>query len=250
MLDDDPLDYVCRVLAGVNRLLEQGVDVLPLDDVHRLLAVFEQLGDRLPRNPVALVLEAMDFNPVLLEALEGAQLGQRFGQLLALACDDLGLRSSGVGGRLDEVQDVVEAADQAMDVLAVEGRDEGRFQLVPDLMADLVTRVLCITQLAGQPFAVVVIAEELLEQASRPKDVVGVLDEHVEELRLARNQRDAHRSPGGCSGWKPRPGGLRCEGYWFARGRGGASCQLGPGSAAHYGSPPPSAEAALRRCRC
>ena len=37
-----------------------------------------------------------------------------------------------VGGLLDEVEDVVEPADQGVDVLAVERRDEGRLEPVAD----------------------------------------------------------------------------------------------------------------------
>ncbi len=45
VLDDDPLDQVGHVLALVDRVLEQGVDVLPLEDVDRLGAVVEQARD-------------------------------------------------------------------------------------------------------------------------------------------------------------------------------------------------------------
>ena len=89
-------------------------------------------GDRLADELVALVLEAVDLDPVALEALEAAQVGERLVELLALLDDDRGLldRDRGrrldpvqderVGDLLDEVEDVVETADQRVDVLAVE----------------------------------------------------------------------------------------------------------------------------------
>ena len=139
------------------------VDVLPLDDVDRVVAVLEELGHRLADDPVAFVLQPMDLDPVLLHALEVAQLGERGGDLLALADDDLGLlharsaigcvdpvEDAGVGDLLDQVDDVVQTVDQRVDVLAVERRDEGRFQLVADVVADLVAGVLGVAQLAGQ----------------------------------------------------------------------------------------------------
>ena len=49
---------------------------------------FEEIGDRLAPDPVALVLEAMDLDPVLVEALEAAQVAQRLVDLLALLDDE------------------------------------------------------------------------------------------------------------------------------------------------------------------
>ena len=54
-----------------------------------------------------------------------------------------------VGGLLDEVEHVVEAADQRVDVLAVERRDERRLEPVADLVADLVAAVLGRPDLGG-----------------------------------------------------------------------------------------------------
>ena len=64
VLDRDPLDDVRDVLGLVDRRLEESVDVLPLDEVDRVLLVDEQPGDRGPDDPVALVLEAVDLDPV------------------------------------------------------------------------------------------------------------------------------------------------------------------------------------------
>jgi hypothetical protein len=125
------------------------------------VALLEELGDGLASDPVALVLEPMDLDPEGLHALEMAELLEPLGKLLTLADDDLGLldglwrrrvdvvEDAGVRDLLDEVQDVVQAADQGVDVLTVEWRDEGRLQLVTDLMADLGSGVLGVKQLAG-----------------------------------------------------------------------------------------------------
>ena len=69
-----------------------------------------------------------------------------------------------------------------MDVLAVERRDEGRFQLVADVVADLVAGMLRVAELAAEPLPLVVVPEELLQQASRGQHVPGVVHEQVEEL--------------------------------------------------------------------
>src|SRR3972149_23117 len=72
------------------------------------------------------------------------------GELFALRDDDRGLldgdrrwgrdpvQDEGVGHLLDEVEDVVQAADQRMDFLAVEGRDKRRLQPVRALVAGAV----------------------------------------------------------------------------------------------------------------
>jgi hypothetical protein len=80
-----------------------------------------------------------------------------------------------------------------VDVLAVERSDEGRLQLVADVVADAIARVLGVQQLAGDPLAIAVVAEELLEQAGCGQHVAGVFDEQVEELLFARDKREAHR---------------------------------------------------------
>ena len=57
ILDEDRLEDVGGVLARVDRLFELLVDVLPADDRQRVGARAEEIGDRLAREPVALVLE-------------------------------------------------------------------------------------------------------------------------------------------------------------------------------------------------
>ena len=65
--------------------LEEVVDLLPLDDFDRVRVALEQPGDRAADELVALVLEAVDLDPVLLEPLEPAQVEERLVELLALA---------------------------------------------------------------------------------------------------------------------------------------------------------------------
>ena len=56
----------------------------------------------------------------------------------------------------------------------------------------LVAAALDVAQLAGQPLALVVVAEELLEQPGAGEHVLRILDEELEELLFARNERKAH----------------------------------------------------------
>src|SRR4051812_20045725 len=81
VLDDDALEHVGHVLAGVDRLLEALVDVLPADHDHGVDAVVEQGGHGLSDYPVAVVLKAVDLDRVVAEVLEAAHARQGLGNL-------------------------------------------------------------------------------------------------------------------------------------------------------------------------
>ncbi len=87
------------------------------------------------------------------------------------------------------VQDIVETADQLLDVLAVEGSDEGLLESMADVVADAVALVFQVDQLARDPLALVVRLEELNEHPRRGEDVLRIVDEEVEECLLAGNER-------------------------------------------------------------
>src|SRR3954466_16014591 len=70
VLDDDALEQVGHVLAGVDRVLEAVEDVLPADDHHRVDPPFEQRGDGLAAHPVAVVLEPVDLDRVVRDVAE------------------------------------------------------------------------------------------------------------------------------------------------------------------------------------
>ncbi len=72
-----------------------------------------------------------------------------------------------------------------------------------DVVAERVAAPLEIAKLAREPFALVVGAEELLQQARTGKDVLRVLDEQLEELLLAWDEGQAHERVRG-----PRAGAL------------------------------------------
>ena len=83
VLYDDALEDVRDVLAGVDRLLEPLEDVLPLDHDHRVDAAPEQRRERLARDPVALVLEPVHLDEVVVQVLEPAQPVERLGDVAA-----------------------------------------------------------------------------------------------------------------------------------------------------------------------
>src|SRR5262249_6440840 len=60
VFDHDPLDDLGGGLCRVDRVLEHREHILPADHDHRVDPVREQRGDRVARDPVALVLQPVD----------------------------------------------------------------------------------------------------------------------------------------------------------------------------------------------
>src|SRR3954471_5181992 len=81
VLQHDRLEHVRTLLGRVDPALEPLVDVLPADHGHRVDAVVEQRGHRLARDPVAVVLEAVDLDGVVRDVVEVAQARHRLGEL-------------------------------------------------------------------------------------------------------------------------------------------------------------------------
>src|SRR5512143_4061609 len=77
------LENLGGVLCRVDRVLEHREHVLPADHDHRVDPVGEERGDRVGGDPVAVVLEPVDLDPVAVEALEAAQVLERLAELLA-----------------------------------------------------------------------------------------------------------------------------------------------------------------------
>ena len=152
---------------------------------------------------------------------------------------------------LDVVEDVVEPADQAVDVLAVERGDERSLEPMADVVADLVAAVLGVAEL-GRPTRRGRRRCGASPRASAPRSrtLAGVLDEHVEEALLARDDPNPHVTPllrrrrrptlAHPAGPAPRPGRVRC----CERGHAGDRVHHRPGDRARGSrSPWPSSGA-------
>src|SRR5919204_1848823 len=200
VLDHDALEDVRRGLGRVDGALEDGEDVLPADHDHRVDPVREQRRDGVARQPVAVVFEPVDLDPVVIEVLEAAQVGERGGELLAGVHEHVrhGLRllhrrldlvqAHEVGGLLDEVDDVVELGGEPVDVFAVDWRDEGGVGPLDDVVRDPVTLLLGEQDLAREAALVGPLLEHLLQHAGGPEGVLAGLIEEIEEDPVARNE--------------------------------------------------------------
>src|SRR3954467_4492039 len=83
VLDEHVADAVRSRLAGVDRILERLVDVLPADHDHRVdPAVLEQAGARGARDVVAAVLDRLDLDDALRGTAQALQLDEQLRELL------------------------------------------------------------------------------------------------------------------------------------------------------------------------
>ena len=97
-----------------------------------------------------------------------------------------------IGYRLDEIEDVVEARGQAVDVLPVEGRDERGVQGAHDLVGDLVALVLPRLDLRVRGLRVPIVGQELEEELGGVREIRRRLLEEVEEALLPRDDLETH----------------------------------------------------------
>jgi hypothetical protein len=109
------------------------------------------------------------------------ELLRRPDRLLDLEEDDA------IDGLVDEIEDVVDAADQLVDVLSVERRDEGLVQALDRLVRELVADVLEILDLPRAPAEVVEAVEELDQRFRAGVGVARRLLEQVEEDLILRD---------------------------------------------------------------
>src|SRR3954466_1002319 len=197
VLDDDALERVRHVLAGVDGLFEALEDVLPPDHDHRVDAVVEQRRDGVAARAGAVVLEAVDLHGEVRQVLEGPQARHRLLDLARRLQQDVrhplrllhrGLdlvEAQVVGDLVDQVDDVVHVGRELEDVLAVDRRDERRVQLVMDVVGDPVALLLADHDVARDVGSLREVSEHLIEEVGAANDVLGRLLEQVEELPVA-----------------------------------------------------------------
>src|SRR5215204_1702767 len=210
MLDDDGLDGVGHVLEGVEGLLQLLDDVLPHEHVAgRVLGVeVVQVGPGPPVQAVALVLQLVEVDQVGAQRLllEPAQVAQAVVGRPGRPVDQPGLLHHGlqrlrhlvqdqhVGRLLDGVEHVVELAGQGVDVLAVEGGDEGRVEPGVDGVGEPVTLVLGFDQALGLHLGVDEVLDHVQEVPGGVNQVGRDLVEQVEVRLFSGKDPQLHAS--------------------------------------------------------
>ena len=96
--------------------------------------------------------------------------------------------SSSVGYLLYVVEDVLHTGREGVDVLVVEGGDEGPIEGAHDLVGDLVALVLEVLDFTPVRREVRPVGEGLLEQTSRADRDCGLLFEEFVEATLAGDE--------------------------------------------------------------
>src|SRR5829696_3665078 len=210
MLDDDGLHRVGHVLQGVEGLLELLDDVLPDEHVAgRVLGVeVVEVGPSPAVQLVALVLELVEVDQVGAQRLllEPAQVAQAIGGRPGRPVDQPGLLDHGlqrlrhlvqdqqVGRLLDGVEHVVELAGQGVDVLAVEGGDEGRVEPGVDGVGQPVALVLGLDQALGLHLGVDEVLHHVQQLPGAVDEVGRDLIEQVEIGLFAGKDPQLHAS--------------------------------------------------------
>src|SRR5215471_524704 len=200
MLQHDALENMGNGLAPVDAALQILVDVLPLDQLDGRHPAGEEGGDRVLKGDVPPVLKLLDPNAVLDDALPPLQRGDRlhhFGSDL----DDR--RRQGAPGRcrlrdpeethaanraIDQVDDVVQAHGELVDVLAVDRSDEGAVDAAEDLVGHLVALVLEALDLVRDRSDRALAAKEDVEDARTLVDAPRHVREALEVPLVARKE--------------------------------------------------------------
>src|SRR5829696_6629458 len=210
MLDDHGLHRVGDVLEAVQGLLQLLDDVLPDEQVAgRVLGVeVVEVGPGPAVQPVALVLELVEVDQVGAQRLllEPAQVAQAIGGRPGRPVDQPGLLDHGlqrlghlvedqhVGRLLDGVEHVVELAGQGVDVLAVEGGDEGGVEPGVDGVGEPVALVLGLDQALGFHLRVDEVLDHVQQVPRRVDEVGRDLVEQVEVGLFAGKDPQLHAS--------------------------------------------------------
>src|SRR5260370_32671240 len=199
-LEDDAVDGVGDVFAFVDGGFNDFEDFFPLDDLDGIFFFVEELGDEGAAEAVAVVFVAISCDAML----------QRFLRPFERANGNLGLRScrnqnldeiqgsgtdaidaiehEAAGGGVDEVNDVIEAAAELVNVFAVERSDEGLIQLGEKGVGDLVAFVLDGFNYLHLFRDTGVVREQFKQGIRAHMNIGRLFGEEVEEALFARQE--------------------------------------------------------------
>src|SRR5579884_523734 len=96
---------------------------------------------------------------------------------------------------LDQIEHVVQRRCQAIDIVAIERRDEGGIQLTEDAVSDIVAEVLEVLQTPGMLLEPVATLEHGVELAHGRHEVVDILPEEDKKLPLFGNEAKLNADP-------------------------------------------------------
>src|SRR6266850_833072 len=156
-----------------------------------------EAGDGAAEDPIALVLEPIDLRTVrdqpgtVLQVPQHAhgahELLDRFlehiGELPRLGLHGAdAVEPDALRGGVDQVEHVVQAGDEEVDVVSVHGSDEGLVEALDHGVRDLVALMLHVLHAPGLALGVGTVPQRRSEQCRRLARALGMLLEEVEEL--------------------------------------------------------------------
>src|SRR5438093_113355 len=84
VLQGHTFNDVGHVLTTVDGVLDRLIDIFPLEDIERVLALLKELGDSRAVDKVALVLETVDLDTMLEDGVPALQVAQPHDRFLYL----------------------------------------------------------------------------------------------------------------------------------------------------------------------
>src|SRR2546421_2497477 len=199
-LEDDAFDDVGDVFALVDGGFDDFEDFFPLNDLDGIFLFVEELGDKRAAKAVAFVFVAIDLDAVLegfLRGFECADGSLYLGRGRDENLDEVNgagpnsvhaVEHETAGGRVDQVDDVVEADAEVVNCFAVKGREKGLIELGEEGVGKLVAFVLDgfddlhLFRHAG------VVREHFQQGFGAHMDIRCLFGEEVEETLFARQE--------------------------------------------------------------
>jgi hypothetical protein len=209
ILEHDSFDGFGQAPGAAHGLVDAVVNLVPLHDVQdvgagRVRTRVVELGQAAQEEHLALALEVLDpahvlLHPVLAAELaehdahlgdHGPQVGHHAPGREAHPAEAIDPDARGHG--LDVVEDGLLGKVDLVDVLAVDGRDEGGGQLVGDVAGDDVALGLDHVHGLAALFAVAGLQHDLFQDRGGLDDDPVLFSEQVEKLGGFRKQAEGH----------------------------------------------------------
>src|SRR5262245_32484437 len=210
VLEHDAFDQIGDIFAAIEGVFEEFVNLLPLDDVDRVRTLLEEPRHALPEDGISLVFEPIDFHADLQHVHRILQPTQSAHSLLDLLNSleehrpelvrfrrhvlDV-IHDDALAGGIDEIQDVIHAGDELMDLVTIERSNKGLVEGFEGAVRNLIPGMLNVFDGLGILGGGMHVAQHV-QQCLRPLDTLaGVLLKEIKKTVLLGEQRaKGHRS--------------------------------------------------------
>src|SRR5258706_10227821 len=198
--EDDAFDDVGDVFALVDGGFDDFENLFPFDDLDGILLFVEELGNEGTAEAVTVVLVAVDFDAVLkgfLRCFQGADSNLNLSGRRNQDLDEIdgsvtdavdAIEHKSAGSRVDQINHVVQAAAELVNVLTVKRRDESLIQLREEGVGNLVALVLDGFDDLHLLRHTGVVRQHFMQGVGPDMDIPCLFGEKVEETNFARQK--------------------------------------------------------------